>query len=225
MSRIKILLVVLVALLILLELPGLQTVSSAQAGLSGTVKSSDGEPLEGVVVSARAGGQSFTTSVYTDQEGYYYFPTLDSGHYRTWAQAVGFQAGRAQVRLSDNEKVQQDFTMQILEDFSKQLSGAEWLTSLPEETPMDRQAKAILNSTCSGCHSINVPLQNRFDSEDWGLMLDEMIAGASSRFGTGSPSTTWNRFSAWRRRQKTCPASSKGWRHIPPTILLRTFCG
>ncbi len=35
MSRIKVLLVVLVTLLILLELPGLQTVSSAQTGLSG----------------------------------------------------------------------------------------------------------------------------------------------------------------------------------------------
>ena len=135
MARIKVLLVVLVALLILLELPGLPTVSSAQTGLSGKVKSSDGEWLEGVVVSARAGGQSFTTSVYTDQKGYYHFPPLDSGHYRIWAQAVGFQAGRAQVNLSDDEKIQQDFTMPTLEDFSKQLSGAEWLTSLPEETP------------------------------------------------------------------------------------------
>ena len=188
MSRIKISLVVLVALLILLELPGLQTVSSAQTGLSGKVTSSDGEPLEGVVVSARAGGQSFTTSVYTDQQGYYYFPTLDSGHYRIWAQAVGFQAGRAQVRLSDDEKVRQDFTMETLEDFSKQLTGAEWLTSLPENTPMDRQAKAILNSTCSGCHSTNLPLQNRFDSEGWGLILHYM----QQITGTGSPvGSTW----------------------------------
>ena len=55
MSRIKILLSVPVALLILLELSGIQTVSSANSGLRGTVKSSDGQPLEGVAVSARAG--------------------------------------------------------------------------------------------------------------------------------------------------------------------------
>ena len=192
MSRIRILLSVPVALLIVLGLSDIQTVSSADSGLRGTVKSSDEQPLEGVAVSARAGDNTFTTTVYTDQKGEYYFPPLDSSQYRVWAQAVGFHAGQAQVRLSGDEKVEQDFTMHTLEDFSKQLSGAEWLTSLPEETPMDRQAKAILNSTCSGCHSINVPLQNRFDSEDWGLMLDEMIAGAPSRFGAGSPSTTWN---------------------------------
>ena len=174
MSRIKIVFSLSVALLILLGLTGTQAVSSAEGGLAGTIKSAEGQPLEGVVVSARAGGRSFTTSVYTDRKGEYYFPPLDPGHYKVWAQAVGFQAGRAGVKLSSDKKVQQDFTLETLEDFSRQLSGAEWLTSLPEETPMDRQAKAILNSTCSGCHSINLPLQNRFDSDSWGVILDSM---------------------------------------------------
>ena len=136
MSRIKIVISLSVALSILLGLGGTQVVSSSESGLSGTIKSAEGQPMEGVVVSARAGGKSFTTSVYTDQNGAYFFPSLDTGHYKVWAQAVGFQAGRAAVKLSDEKKVQQDFALETLKDFSRQLSGAEWMNSLPEETPV-----------------------------------------------------------------------------------------
>lgn len=173
MSRMKRLRLLPAGSFILLSLFGTQTVSSAETGLAGTV-TSNGEPLEGVAVSARAGDKTFTTTVYTDQKGEYVFPALDTGHYRIWAQAVGFEAGRSEVKLTGNKKVQQDFSLKTLHDFRRQLSGAEWLTSLPEETPLERQGKAILNSTCSGCHSSNLPLQNRFSSEDWGLILDYM---------------------------------------------------
>ena len=47
-----------------------------------------------VVVSARASGKSLTTSVFTDRQGNYAFPSLDAGQYRVWAQAVGFEAAR-----------------------------------------------------------------------------------------------------------------------------------
>ena len=174
MSKIKIGFSLFVALFVLLSLTGTQTVFSEEVGLVGVIKSAEEKLLEGVVVSARAGGKSFTTSVYTDQKGAYYFPELASGHYKEWAQAVGFQAGYAEVALSGDKKVQQNFIMEALEDFSRQLSGAEWMNSLPENTPMDRQAKAILNSTCSGCHSTNLPLQNSFDSHGWGVILDYM---------------------------------------------------
>ena len=55
--------------------------------ISGTVTDADGSPMEGVIVSARESDQSFTTSVFTDSEGYYYFPSLDTGQYAVWAQA------------------------------------------------------------------------------------------------------------------------------------------
>src|ERR1700704_6789896 len=63
----------------------------ATAILSGTVKSSDGKPLEGVGVSARNAGETFTTTVYTDQSGRYLFPPVSSGQYKVWARAVGFE--------------------------------------------------------------------------------------------------------------------------------------
>ena len=45
--------------------------SGAPGVIQGNIKSADGGPMEGVVVSARASGKSFTTSVFTDRQGNY----------------------------------------------------------------------------------------------------------------------------------------------------------
>jgi len=44
--------------------------------LSGTIKSSDGQPMGGVTVSAKLDGGTVTTTVFTDEAGQYYFPEL-----------------------------------------------------------------------------------------------------------------------------------------------------
>ena len=56
--------------------------TSAQAAdhlLSGTIASASGERLAGATVSAKAVGTTITTSVYTDEQGGYYFPPLPPG--------------------------------------------------------------------------------------------------------------------------------------------------
>ena len=53
----------------------------------GTVTGADGSPMEGVIVSARTSHETWTTSVYTDQQGHYRFPSLGAGQYAMWAQA------------------------------------------------------------------------------------------------------------------------------------------
>ena len=58
--------------------------------LSGTIASAAGEKLGGVTVSAKAQGSTITTSVYTDEQGGYYFPPLPAGKYTVWAQALAF---------------------------------------------------------------------------------------------------------------------------------------
>ena len=50
------------------------SVRASESALSGSVKSSDGKPLEGVGVSARGASETFTTTVYTDESGRYSFP-------------------------------------------------------------------------------------------------------------------------------------------------------
>ena len=67
--------------------------------LTGTI-TADGAKMEGVVVSARVDGSNITTSVYTDELGDNYFPRLDAGAYKVWAQAGGCAAGRASLQLS-----------------------------------------------------------------------------------------------------------------------------
>jgi len=88
-----------------LVVAGLWTTPAAQSGggagtIQGNIKSADGAPMEGVIVSARASDKSFTTSVLTDRQGNYIFPSLDAGQYKVWAQAVGFDAGRAEFALA-----------------------------------------------------------------------------------------------------------------------------
>ena len=142
--------------------------------LSGTVKSSDGEPVEGVGVSARGSGDTFTTTVYTDETGRYLFPPMRGGKYKVWAQAVSFESAKAEASLSDGAKKQVDLTLTSLGDFHKQLSGTEWAASLPENSPDDRRMKTVFINNCSGCHQVSFLLQNRFDAAGWGAVITLM---------------------------------------------------
>src|SRR5260221_7638038 len=146
----------------------------ATANLSGTVKSSEGKPLEGVGVSARNAGETFTTTVYTDQAGRFFFPPASLGRYKVWAQAVGFETAAAEIKLDGGEKKQVELTLPALADFHVQLSGTEWAASLPEDTPDDRRMKTVFINNCSGCHQVSFPLQNRFDTAGWGAVIHLM---------------------------------------------------
>src|ERR1019366_587907 len=113
----------------------------------------DGKPLEGVGVSARNSSKTYTTTVYTNQAGIYSFPQLEEGQYKIWAQAVGFDAAVKEVSLKAEGK-QEELILSKLQDFQKQLSGPEWLASLPD-TPADRRMKSVLVANCTGCHPTN----------------------------------------------------------------------
>src|SRR5580698_4308489 len=81
-----------------------QTTTSANAilapsSLLGTVTDSAGKPLNGIPVSARATDKTYTTSVYTDENGEYVFPNLPRGEYKVWAQAVGYAIVRMDLML------------------------------------------------------------------------------------------------------------------------------
>jgi streptogramin lyase len=149
-----------------------------QAGvvLLGSVKSDAAAKLDGVTVSARAEGQSITTSVFTDEDGNYYFPRMAQGKYHVWAQAEGFEAGKFEVDLSGSV-ARQDFTLPAIKDeqeIVKQMTGQEYVTSLPEDTPQHRKMKDVFYNICTGCHEPNYILQNRFDEKGWEAILNLM---------------------------------------------------
>jgi len=142
--------------------------------LTGTVRSAGGPALDGVTVSARAVDKTFTTTVFTDERGQYVFPELDDGQYKVWAQAVGYEAGRASVGLDSRRDVRQDFALTALQDITSQLTGAEWMAALPEDTPRHRRMKEVVRNNCLDCHPPGFFLQNRFDEAGWRAVIDAM---------------------------------------------------
>lgn len=162
----------------MLATTALATAAHADALISGTIKSADGQALGGVTVSAKAEGQGITTSVFTDATGNYYFPALAPGKYRVWAQAVTFATARGDVALSGNQSqngnARQDFTLAPLPDFFKQLSGDQIIAALPDETPHDRWMKRFVRNNCSSCHTPSYTLQHKFDEAGWNAIIDLM---------------------------------------------------
>src|ERR1700686_5132085 len=88
--------------------------------LTGTVKSAAGAKMSGVTVSAKMDSTTITTSVFTDEDGAYYFPAMSAGHYAVWAQADGFEIARGSVDLAATKH--KDFTLNATKDFAQQLS-------------------------------------------------------------------------------------------------------
>ena len=151
------------------------------AVLTGTVRFEDGAALEGVAVSARGvETPTITTTVFTDVDGTYIFPPLDSGSYHVWGQAVGYAAGRADVRVGASHS-RQDLTLAAIDDVTRQLSGPEWMDALPEDTPARRRMKHLFHNACGGCHNINFVLQNRFDEAGWLAIVRAMSVMTSTR--------------------------------------------
>ena len=100
--------------------------------LTGTIKSASGEKLGGVTVSAKAEGQTVTTSVFTDESGTYYFPPLPSGQYNVWAQADTFEFAEGHVDLNSTQH--QNFVLKPTKDFERQLTGIRFCVSAGSNT-------------------------------------------------------------------------------------------
>ena len=153
----------------------LGAIAQAQTILTGTVTSASGEKMEGVTVSARRIGSNFTTTVFTDASGQYYFPSMDSGRYRFWAQAVTYDAAIVDEMPLSGAVVQQDVVLKPLQNFEKQLRGDEVMMSLPGDTPHDMKMKEVLHVNCyGGCHSPSQIMKDRFDEKGWKAIINQM---------------------------------------------------
>jgi streptogramin lyase len=143
-------------------------------GIMGAVMSKAGKALAGVTVSARATDQTMTTSVYTDEKGAYVFPHLTAGTYKVWAQSVGFTTLKADLKLDGSHTASRNLTLQPLADFGQQLTGYEWFSSLPDDTAEHKRMKQVMYVACTGCHSLDLALQNRFDEKGWNAVIKAM---------------------------------------------------
>src|SRR5262245_49740575 len=118
--------------------------------LSGTIASAAGEKLGGVTVSAKAHGSTITTSVYTDEQGGYYFPPLPGGKYTVWAQALAFEIAKGEVDLTAARRA--DLTLKAMTDLERQvrqLPGEMLMAGLPEDNAADARIKRVFRHACT----------------------------------------------------------------------------
>lgn len=143
-------------------------------GMLGTIHGPDGKPMNGVAITAQATDQTFKTTVYSDDKGEYVFPHLMADTYKVWAQAVGFATDRGSVTLDGSHATSHNFTLKTLDNFENELTGAEWFAALPEDTPQHKKEKQVLYVACTGCHGLDVVLNNRFDEAGWNAIVKTM---------------------------------------------------
>ena len=163
---------------------GLRLQAANDVLLTGAIKAAAGEKMEGVTVSARAVGKTFTTTVFTDASGEYFFPRMEAGKYKVWVQAVGYDAGLMDLTLSSSVQ-HQDFSLKPLKEFTAQLRGDEIVASLPGETYQDRKMKEVFRMECGGCHNQNMALKDRLDEKGWKNIIELMSRIATSGYGSG----------------------------------------
>ncbi len=152
------------------------TASAASAALlTGAVTAATGEKMGGVTVSAKAAGSTITTSVYTDDQGNYYFPPMPAGKYQVWAQTLSFEMTKNAVDLAAARRT--DLVLKPITDAERrirQMPGEMLMAALPEETPEDANTKRTFRNLCTGCHTPSYVLQFRFDEDGWSKIIDLM---------------------------------------------------
>jgi virginiamycin B lyase len=154
---------------------------AADQVLNGAISSPAGEKLGGVTVSARQDGSTITTSVYTDETGNYYFPSLPAGKYQVWAQALSFETSKAAVDLSAT--AHQDLVLKPITDPEqkvRQLPAELLVAALPEDSADDARIKKVFTNQCTGCHTPGYPLQFRFDEAGWNKIINLMKVVANT---------------------------------------------
>jgi len=156
--------------------------AQAQAALTGVVSSSDEGPMEGVLVSAKKDGSSITTTVVSDQQGAYSFPSarLEPGKYTISIRAIGYRLdGAKTVDVAAAGEGMADLKLSKVKSLVPQLSSGEWLLSLPGA---DKQ-KAFL-TMCVGCHTLQRVLTSNHDAAEFQQVFLRM-----SRYSPGSTPT------------------------------------
>src|SRR6202051_3461188 len=116
-ANLKLIRFALVAFVLAAILPLMAHAAPDGTLLTGTVKSAAGAKMSGVTVSAKMDSTTITTSVFTDEDGAYYFPAMSAGHYEVWAQADGFEIARGSVDLAVTKH--QDFVLNPAKDFAQ----------------------------------------------------------------------------------------------------------
>src|SRR5438132_12635615 len=126
--------VALIAILLRAEPARIQAQAQTRASLSGQVTSAEEGSMEGVVVSAKRDGSTISTSVVTNAQGRFAFPTarLEPGHYTLKARAAGYELDGAKAAdLAAGQEAKAEIKLRKVKNLSAHLTNGEWLSSMP----------------------------------------------------------------------------------------------
>ena len=140
--------------------------------LSGEVSSQAEGPMEGVLVTLRREGASFTVTVVSDAQGRYSFPSdrLEPGPYGVSIRAVGYELpDPGQIMVDAQKTTQLDLNLRTAGDIASQLSNGEWLLSMPGTV---EQKQEFLG--CISCHTLEPVVRSRYNADDFAHVVDRM---------------------------------------------------
>ena len=160
--------------LIIVSLVAVSHLAQTQSpvALSGRINSSDGAAIEGVLVSAKKAGSTITTTVVSDEQGQYRFPStkLTSGQYALQIRAVGYDLdGPREVTIAAGQNTTADLKLSKTHNLASQLSNSEWLTSFPGS----EQEKASIRA-CTHCHTLERVARSRYDVDKLTSVIERM---------------------------------------------------
>src|SRR5271170_7113430 len=155
-------------------------------GPRGVVKSSKGNLIEGIMVQLIATKNAIRTTVYTNADGRYEFPKLESGKYtlriarplefNPYVKDVVDINGATQLDDIVLSRITTGELLPPLPEIAAQLSGSEWLLSLSGTG----EEKKLLTKNCNFCHSYQQIFRNRYDEHGWSKIVFRMTHGAGS---------------------------------------------
>ena len=174
------LLVVAAALVAAAVCPGvpgtLRAAASDPMALCGAVSSRDDGKLEGVLVTARRDGASFSVTVSSDERGGYCFPRshLEPGEYSLRTRATGYDLDPAvRVGVKSDRKVTADLTLRRTRDLAAQLTSQEWVMSAPGTIEQKNAfVRQVIN--CGFCHTLERVVRSRYTAEQWVPVIERM---------------------------------------------------
>jgi streptogramin lyase len=148
--------------------------SATNVALTGQVSSQEEGAMEGVLVTARKAGASFTVTVVTNEQGLYAFPAdrLEPGHYTLQIRAVGYELDGAKAAdVAGETPATADLKLRKTKNLASQLSNGEWIMSVPGS---DAQKMNLTN--CVSCHTLERIVRSTHD-------FDEFAQGILPRMG------------------------------------------
>jgi virginiamycin B lyase len=149
-------------------------------GARGIVRIASGDSPEGIGVQLIA-PNGVRTTVYTNVEGQYEFPKMQTGSYTlripTPLEFKPYRRDSISITGPDKlddivlEKVSKSDSLPPTPEIAAQLTGSELLWNLPGTA----EEKATFQKACSPCHGWDQIFRNRYDERGWNLIIDRMM--------------------------------------------------